>query len=226
MPPTEPEKDIYDRVSIVSLDDILPQQSNANSHTQRGMGMLEYSISSLGWSGAGEMAANGEIYHGSARREVSEALFNGDSAGKAIVLEHDGTMPVYLKRTDIPTAEDPKAVQLAIANNRVAEVNLKWEPVALIKMNNDGLIDIDEYWLPDEQAELLDLNGAGNGGDDGDQEEPPDPFPPIANKNIPAITLTDEQQFTWNEIKEQLGYARDTPAFVELMARWMAMQEE
>ncbi|MEM9949484.1 MAG: hypothetical protein AAF810_25925 [Cyanobacteria bacterium P01_D01_bin.36] len=67
MPSREPTNELYDLVEERPLSTLLPQQNNFNKHTQRGMGMLERSIGEVGWIGAGTMAANGEIFDGSAR---------------------------------------------------------------------------------------------------------------------------------------------------------------
>jgi DNA modification methylase len=143
---------------------IRPQVKNANRHTQRGMQALETSITSDGWIGAITVAADGETFDGSAR--VEKTAENG-MLDEAIVVDSDGTRPIVVRRTDIPTATDPRAVRLGIAANRVAELNLEWEPDVLA-----GLADVDlsSLFTAQEFADLSQPNlpEPGGGGDEFD----------------------------------------------------------
>lgn len=149
---------------INGLADIKPQRRNANRHSQRGMGQLEQSVQTDGWIGAITVAADGETFDGSARIEVAAAT----GFDNPLVVETDGTRPVVLKRVDIPTADDPRAIRLGIAANRVAEVNLTWDTEVLTELAADG-IDLAEFWTKDELAGLIvkDIE-PGDGGDDFD----------------------------------------------------------
>ncbi len=139
------------------------QRQNANRHTARGLQALKTSIDQDGWIGALTIAADGETFDGSARIETA-----GDDMHDAILVESDGTRPVIVKRTDIPTADDPKAVRLGLAANRVASLNLEWEPDVLAAIA-DHDIDLSNLWTPEEwQVDALPaiiLPEAGAGGD-------------------------------------------------------------
>jgi hypothetical protein len=110
------------------------------------MQALEQSIATDGWIGAITVAADGETFDGSAR--VEKTAENG-MLDAAIVLDIDGTKPVILRRTDIPTATDPRAVRLGLAANRVASLNLEWEPDVLAEIAAQD-IDLSELWTPEE----------------------------------------------------------------------------
>ena len=143
---------------------IRPQRRNANRHTQRGMQALEQSIATDGWIGAITVAADGETFDGSAR--VEKTAENG-MLDTAIVLDIDGTKPVILRRTDIPTATDPRAVRLGLAANRVASLNLEWEPDVLAEIADE--IDVSDLFRADELAELTmsdEVPEPGGGGDE------------------------------------------------------------
>lgn len=131
---------------------IRPQAKNANQHTQRGMGMLEGSIERDGWIGAITVAADGETFDGSARVEVTAA--NG-MLDDAIVVETDGTRPIVVKRTDIPTAADPRAKRLGIAANRVAELNLAWDPGVLADLRDDPAVALGALFTAEEIADVV-----------------------------------------------------------------------
>jgi hypothetical protein len=135
-----------------SISDIRPQSRNANKHSQRGMGQLERSVQSDGWIGAITVAADGETFDGSARIEVASTAGFED----AIIVESDGTRPIVHVRTDIPTADDPRAARLGIAANRVASVNLEWDTDVLESLITDG-VDLTAFWHEDELSELLSI---------------------------------------------------------------------
>ena len=114
-----------------ALGDFRPQQQNANQHTARGMGALERSMRTDGYSTPMVAAANGEVFDGSARHEVGGQLFDGTAP---IVVHSDGTRPVIHVRDDIPSAADPRAKRLALAANRIAQLNLDWDPALLKRL--------------------------------------------------------------------------------------------
>lgn len=111
---------------IEKLSDVRQQQKNANLHSERGMAMLEKSMNRVGYTAPMIAAADGEIISGSARHEVAAEIFGDESS--PIVIESDGTRPIVVVRTDIPNASDSRAKEVAVMENRVAEVNLVWEP--------------------------------------------------------------------------------------------------
>jgi hypothetical protein len=118
------------------------------------MGMLENSMTSVGWIGGATAAANGEMFDGSARLELGVQHF-GD---RIYEIESDGTEMFILKRSDIPSADHPKAVKAGILANRTAEVNLNWSGPVLLEANDTGAIDIDEIFFPDELSAILETN--------------------------------------------------------------------
>jgi DNA modification methylase len=142
-------RSIQPRLTIDKLSRFVPQRENANRHTERGMAMLEESMRSNGFFDGMTAAADGEIIDGSARIEKSALIF----ADEAIVVEHDGTRPIVEVRTDIPDASDPRAKQIALAANRVAQVNLKFDPQMLKRLGEE--IDFAPLWTKEELQEAL-----------------------------------------------------------------------
>lgn len=146
------------------MTNIRPQAKNANRHTQRGMQALEQSIAADGWIGAITVAADGETFDGSAR--VEKTAENG-MLDDPIVIDSDGTRPIVVRRVDIPNAQDERAVRLGIAANRVAELNLEWEPDILTSIAD---VDLGSLFTADEWKEVSmpTLPEAGGGGDEFD----------------------------------------------------------
>jgi hypothetical protein len=137
--------------SKAKLSDFRTQERNLNKHRPRGMGMLDNVIAKDGWQGAITTAANGETFAGSARLEVAQERFGDES--EPIVFDIDGTRPVILRRVDIPTADDPRAIRLGIADNRISELN--YDPdIELLSAIADE-IDISDMYFESELAGLV-----------------------------------------------------------------------
>ena len=138
------------KVTTDKLGRFRPQTRNANRHTQRGMGQLEASMRKYGYVTPMTAAADGEIIDGSARAETGATVFGDD----VIVVHHDGTKPVIMVRDDIPSADTPEAREISIAANRIAQVNLDFDPEVLLADLQAG-VDLAQFWRQDELDELL-----------------------------------------------------------------------
>jgi len=138
--------------SKAKLSDFRTQEKNLNRHRPRGMGQLSNIISKEGWQSAITVANDNQAFSGSARLETAQELF-GDEA-EPIVFDIDGTRPVILRRVDIPTADDPRAIRLGIADNRISELN--YDPdIELLSAIADE-VDISDMFFDDELAAILD----------------------------------------------------------------------
>ena len=59
-----------------------------------------------------------------------------------------------MQRDDLDLATDPRAKALAIADNRVGELDLEWDVEMLKQLQADGL-DLSAFWTPEEFAALF-----------------------------------------------------------------------
>lgn len=137
---------------IKQLADLTPQVRNANRGTERGRGMLERSMGEVGFLGAMTVAADGEVFAGSKRLEVAGEVF---SDVEPIVVESDGTRPIVVVRTDIPNADDPRAVRAGILDNRVAEVSMDWDPAVFAALAAEHPEALAGLWSDAESAAIL-----------------------------------------------------------------------
>lgn len=125
------------------------------------MGMLEDSIRRDGYLSPMTVAADGEAIDGSARLEAVADVLGTDP----IVVRSDGTRPVIHVREDIPTADDPRAVRLALAANRVGNVNLNWHPDVLAELRDEGATrGIFEDWELDAIFDAVEPERESNAG--------------------------------------------------------------
>ena len=135
---TEPVTNGTPKVTIEPIARYQPQRRNANRHTPRGLGMLETAMQTDGFVAPMTAANDGEVIDGSARLEKAATVF-GD---EVLVIEHDGTRPIIMKRTDIPNAQTPEAKRISVAANRIAAVDLDFdaEMLAEIEEQTPGLL--------------------------------------------------------------------------------------
>ena len=103
---------------MAKLAEFRPQRKNVNKGRDIGLTQLDKSIRRDGYSAPMVAAADGEIFAGSKRLERSADVFGLDV--EPIVIHSDGTRPVIHVRDDIPTADDPRAVRLGVADNVIA----------------------------------------------------------------------------------------------------------
>lgn len=161
------------KVRVTTLGDYVPQMANANDHTQRGMGLLEASIERNGIGDGITVAADGESISGAARLEkLAEVMPDV----KVVEVETDGRTLIVNKRVDLASADDPRAVELGIASNRVAQVNLQWNPAVLAMAPMEA---IEPYWKVEE---LQALPGSAS----------QTPFEPNMQPDMDARAVTDD----------------------------------
>ena len=138
------------KVENKKLSDFRPQDENANAHTERGLEALKDAYGKVGYVAPMTAAANGEIIDGSARLEQAIEQFPDE----ALVITHDGKRPVVMVRDDVKDAKDAKGKQISYGANRIAEIDLDWDPVQILA-DIDAGIDLDGLFFEDELADIL-----------------------------------------------------------------------
>lgn len=166
------------------LKDFRQQKHNANKHTQRGMDMLEDSMNKVGYTAPMIATANGEVISGSARHEVAAEVFGPEV--EPIVVKSDGKRPIVVVRTDIPDAEDVRAKEIAVLENRVAEVNLDWNIETIAELNGE-IPDVLHMSFNSRELEKMLNEATAANVEDVDAK-------PIYSQWIVAITCSDEKQ--------------------------------
>jgi len=129
---------------IHSLQDLTPAPRNANRGTDRGRRALETSLQTYGAGRAVLIDRTGVVIAGN--KVVEEARRQNLSLR---VVNTDGTHLVAVQRDDLELASDPRAQALAIADNRVGELNLEWDVELLRQLVEEG-VDLSPFWTPVE----------------------------------------------------------------------------
>ena len=132
---------------------------NANRGTKRGRELLRRSLEEFGAGRSILVDKHGRVIAGNKTYEQAESL------GLSIrVVETNGEELVAVQRTDLDLERDAKARQLALADNRVSELNLHWDPQAIRKVIEEG-IDLKDLWDPREIERLVAKSFVNVGGD-------------------------------------------------------------
>ena len=134
---------------IQSLDDLQPDPLNANRGTDRGREALRRSLHTYGAGRSIVIDKRGRILGGHKTVEQAKHL------GLPItVVPTTGQELVVVQRVDLDARTDPRAQELALADNRVAELDLDWDPAVLRQLEQAG-VALEAFWTPEEFARLL-----------------------------------------------------------------------
>lgn len=128
--------------------DLRLDPANANKGTVRGLGMVERSLQQYGAGRSILATRDGVVIAGN--KTLSRAIELGIPVRE---IESDGRTLYVIRRTDL-TYDDPRARELAIADNRAAELDLAWSPEVLAALADDG-VDLSQFWFEDELSALL-----------------------------------------------------------------------
>lgn len=137
-----------------TIQDLVFDDRNANQHTARGMAALENSLQRLGMGRSILVDKDNRIIAGNA---TAEKAGETGVAQKVRFIDTDGTELIAVRRTDL-SLDDAKAQELAIADNRVGELNLDWDETAVTEIA--GEVDLGSYFTAQELANL-DLDEGG-----------------------------------------------------------------
>lgn len=132
---------------------------NANLGTERGRKALADSLKQFGAGRSILVDKNGKVIAGN--KTLEQAIAAGQK--NVVIVKTDGTQLVAVQRIDLDL-KDAKAQALAIADNRVAELDLQWNPEVLAAIAKD--VDLSQFWNSAELNKLLTGPGAGSNAPD------------------------------------------------------------
>ena len=111
---------------LSNLTDLSLDPRNANRGTRRGAALLADSLTTYGAGRSVVADRNGVIIAGN--KTVAQAQAR---ALPIHVVETTGDALVVVQRTDLDLLADDRARQLALADNRIGELNLAWDPAVM-----------------------------------------------------------------------------------------------
>lgn len=128
----------------IEYGSLVPDPYNANIGSERGDYLVHYSLQEFGAGRSIVTDKNGVVIAGNKTLEKAAEL-----GLKLIEVETDGQALVVVKRNDMDLMTDPKARQLAYADNRASELSLTWDVQRLADDAAAG-IDLSGMWFPGE----------------------------------------------------------------------------
>jgi DNA modification methylase len=135
------------RVRVVPITQLVLDEKNANKGTKRGRELLEKSLEKYGAGRSVVVDRHNRVIAGNKTLEAAVA-----SGMKSIsVVETDGSSLVAVQRGDLDLKRDKKARELAIADNRVSELDLEWNPEVLASLD----ANLQPFWSENELKALL-----------------------------------------------------------------------
>jgi len=137
------------------IDDLTPDDRNANRGTERGRAMLEESLRKYGAGRPVLADRNGKLIAGNKTVEEAAAL-----GFEIEVVRTKGDKLIVHQREDLDLETDVNARMLAYADNRVGQVSLDWDPVVLQEDQASG-IDLSGLWFGSELF-MLGVRGEGS----------------------------------------------------------------
>jgi DNA modification methylase len=134
-------------VRVVPIAQLVLDEKNANKGTKRGRQLLGKSLEEYGAARSVVVDRNNRVIAGNKTVEAARA-----AGMKSIsVVETDGSSLVAVQRSDLDLKRDKKARELAVADNRVGEIDLEWNPEVLASLD----VDLKQFWNEDELNVLL-----------------------------------------------------------------------
>jgi len=139
--------DVKPRVRIVPISRLVLDEKNANKGTKRGRELLEESLGRYGAGRSVVVDRRDRVIAGNKTVEAARAA----GIEFIAVIETDGSSLVAVQRGDLDLKRDKKARELAIADNRVSEIDLEWNTELLSTLD----ADLTQFWNENELKALL-----------------------------------------------------------------------
>lgn len=131
----------------MKVTDLQPDKRNARKRTTRGRAAIVHSLRELGAGRSVVVDKNNQLIAGNG---VAEAAAKAGITDVEIV-ESDGSKLIAVRRTDLDLSLDPKARELAIADNRSAEF-AEWDTTNLKDISAD--LNLQPYFNADELIDM------------------------------------------------------------------------
>ena len=134
-----------------TINDLLPDQNNANRHSERGMGLLEDALRSVGAGRSILIDRQGRIIAGNG---VVEAAQNA-GLQRLRVVQTNGNELVAVQRTDLEL-DSPMGRQMALGDNLIALRNIDVDAAVVAAQAEEHGIPLEKVGLTEgELAEML-----------------------------------------------------------------------
>lgn len=139
--------------TITTIDDLTPDDRNANKGTPRGQYMVQHSLEQYGAGRSILVDKHGKIIAGNKTTQAAQEM-----ALPVRVVQSDGRELIVVQRTDLDLDNDAAARALAVADNRASEVGLEWDAEVLGELAQE--VDLSKMFFPEELSAILEDAGS------------------------------------------------------------------
>ena len=126
----------------MNINELNFDNHNANKHTQKGLRLLEKSLSKLGAGRSILIDKDNNIIAGNGVVEVAGQI----GLDKIKVVETDGTELIAVKRKDV-SINSKKGRELAIADNQTAKTSIDFDMDVLNEISDEFALDLGDWEL-------------------------------------------------------------------------------
>lgn len=148
------------KILETSIDQLTPDDLNANKGTEYGQHLIEKSFRELGAGRSILLDKNNKIIAGNKSTETAAAIGLKD----VIIVETDGTKLVAVKRTDIDI-DSKQGRELALADNATSKANLAWDDEAIQQIQEQWEVDPEDWGIKafseESEGDAFDDKGIG-----------------------------------------------------------------
>jgi len=126
----------------MNINELNFDNHNANKHTQKGLRLLEKSLSKLGAGRSILIDKDNNIIAGNGVVEIAGQI----GLDKIKVIETDGTELIAVKRKDV-SINSKKGRELAIADNQTAKTSIDFDMDVLNEISDEFALDLGDWEL-------------------------------------------------------------------------------
>lgn len=157
------------RTKKTTIAELKPDTLNANDGNEFGSALLEKSITLDGFGRSLLIDRDGNVIAGNKTLEAASAAGLSD----VVIVPSDGRTIIAVQRTDLD-AKSERGLRMAVADNRIGQLNLKWNVDNLAKIGE--IVDLDQFKFDELEAFTLeDDQRTATESDDEAGTPPPDP---------------------------------------------------
>lgn len=124
-----------------NIADLIPDSQNANKHTQKGMRLLEKSISKLGFGRSILLDKDNNIIAGNGVVETCGA----GGLENVRIIETDGNEIIAVRRKDV-SIDSKIGRELALADNQTAKAGIDFDMDVIADLSEDFGVDFTTEW--------------------------------------------------------------------------------